>query len=74
MFIEVDDWEDKALLEFTGEVFIKKRNGRVWMVKGKFHREDGPAEIYDDYQCWCFNGRAILDDGNAFCFEEVNCE
>jgi len=32
--------------------------GKIWIINGKRHREDGPAvECYDGTNYWCMNGR-----------------
>jgi hypothetical protein len=47
-------------------VFKNKNGNKKWYINGKFHREDGPAEIWPDgSQFWCKNGELHREDGPA---------
>ena len=38
----------------------------IWLLDGKYHREDGPAHISQDgYRAWHLNGKLHREDGPA---------
>ncbi len=51
--------------------FIRQDGSILWMLNGKFHREDGPAAIYaDGLSTWWLNGKRHRIGGPAV--EDVN--
>ena len=55
----------KRMKIFTGVVKDEK-NTIAYYLNGNFHREDGPAVIYDNsYQAWYLNGKYHRTDGPA---------
>ena len=46
--------------------YYKDEDGEFWYLNGKWHREDGPAIIYEDGQLeWWVNGKPHREDGPA---------
>jgi hypothetical protein len=46
---------------------VNHHGDQEWMVRGKYHRIDGPAVIRaDGTQAWCVNGLLHRTDGPAF--------
>jgi hypothetical protein len=52
------------MLEYTVKVY--DYGGRYWYLKGKLHREDGPAvERHNGGKSWYLNGKRHREDGPA---------
>ena len=48
------------------EVEVYANGGKWWYLKGKLHREDGPAIEYAyGGEMWCLNGELHREDGPA---------
>ncbi len=64
--IKIDSFADLPI-QFTGVAeYEDSSDGRCWFLKGRLHREDGPA-VEDEfgYQEWYYNGKLHREDGPA---------
>ena len=52
----------------TTFIFTESDGGKLHLVSGKFHREDGPAIVRADHQEWYQNGILHREDGPARMF------
>jgi hypothetical protein len=52
------------MIEYT--VKVSANGDKSWWLKGKLHREDGPAiEYASGSKSWCLNGKLHREDGPA---------
>jgi hypothetical protein len=52
------------MIEYTVKVWAN--GNKEWLLKGKRHREDGPAVEYaNSYKAWYLNGKLHREDGPA---------
>jgi len=55
------------------EVKVYADGHRRWLLNGKLHREDGPAEEYSNgYKAWWLNGKRHREDGPAREYRDGN--
>ena len=57
------------------KVKVHGNGDKVWYLKGKRHREDGPAiERADGDKCWYLNGKEVTEDEHKKRTFKATCE
>ena len=68
--LKLKDFEQTAPKNFTG-IAVWPDGTKEWYLKGKLHREDGPAAIYfDGTMVWAINDELHREDGPAVYYKD----